>query len=77
MLYAISQGDSPGGNVQPADPAKPDTGRLLRVNRDGSLTVLVDRLNLPTSLHFLGDDALIVTLTGEVWRVNNVSDVRH
>ena len=37
-LYAISQGDSPGGNVQPADPAKPDTGRLLRFNRDGSLT---------------------------------------
>jgi hypothetical protein len=72
-LYAVSQGDSPGPDVQPADPAEPNTGRLLRVNCDGSLDVLVRRLNLPTSVHFVGDDALVVTLTGEVWRINGVA----
>jgi hypothetical protein len=30
-------------------------------------------LNLPTSVHFVGDDALVVTLTGEVWRINGVA----
>jgi len=76
-LFAISQGDSPGPDVQPADPAKPHTGRLLRVNCNGSLTVLVDKLNLPTSLSFVGDDALILTLTGQVWRVNGVAKQGH
>ena len=57
QLYAISQGDQPDPPVQPADPAKPNTGRLLRVNRNGTLTVLVDQLNRPTSVPFIGDTA--------------------
>ncbi len=73
-LYALSQGDSPG-NVPPASPAQPDSGKLLRVNRDGTFTVLVDQLNRPTSLHFVHDDALVVTLNGEVWKIDDVSDL--
>ena len=75
MLYALSQGDSPG-DVPPASPAKPDSGKLLRVNHDGTFTVLVDRLDLPTSLDFAGDTAFIVTLNGEVWRIKHVSKAK-
>ena len=71
-LYALSQGDSPG-NVPPASPAAPDSGELLLVNRNGSFTVLVDELDLPTSLDFVGNTAFVTTLNGEVWKITNVS----
>jgi len=71
-LYALSQGDSPG-DVPPAAPAKPDSGRLLLVNRNGSFSVLVDELDLPTSLDFVGNTAFVTTLNGEVWKITHVS----
>jgi sugar lactone lactonase YvrE len=71
-LYALSQGDSPG-NVPPASPAAPDSGELLLVNRNGSFTELVNKLDLPTSLDFVGDTAFVTTLNGEVWKITNVS----
>ena len=74
-LYALSQGDSPG-EVPPASPAAPDSGKLLRVNDDGTFTVLVDGMDLPTTLVFAGDDALIVTLNGEVWQVDGASGLK-
>ena len=73
VLYALSQGDSPSGVVNPADPAAPNSGKLLRVNDDGTFSVLVDELNLPSSLDFVGDTAFVVTLDGEVWKIKNVS----
>jgi hypothetical protein len=72
VLYALSQGDSPG-DVPPATPAAPESGRLLRVNDDGGFSVLVDELDLPTSLDFVGDTAFIVTLNGEIWKVEGLS----
>jgi hypothetical protein len=72
-LYGLSQGDSPG-NVAPGSPAKPDSGELLRIDDDGTFDVLVSKLDLPTSVHFVGDAALVVTLNGEVWRINDVAD---
>jgi len=71
-LYALSQGDSPG-DVPPGSPAAPDSGRLLLVNRNGSFSVLVDELDLPTSLDFVGGTAFVTTLNGEVWKITNVS----
>jgi hypothetical protein len=71
-IYALSQGESPG-DVPPASPAAPDSGRLLLVNRNGSFSVLVDELDLPTSLDFAGDTAFVTTLNGEVWKITNVS----
>lgn len=74
-IYALSQGDSPG-DVAPASPAKPSSGKLLRLNANGTFSVLVDRLNLPTSLDFIGDSAFVVTLNGEVWKIDNVSQLQ-
>jgi hypothetical protein len=35
--------------------------------------VVVDKLNQPTSLEFIGDTAFVVTLTGEIWKIRGVS----
>jgi hypothetical protein len=70
-LFALSQGDSPG-IVPPASPALPDSGELLRVNGNGTFSVVVDHLDLPTSVHFVRDTAFVVTLNGEVWRIEGV-----
>jgi hypothetical protein len=72
-LYALSQGIAPAG-IQPGQPASPNTGRLLRVNYDGTFTILADKLDRPTSLNFVCDTAYIVTLTGEVWEVEDVGE---
>ena len=71
-LYALAQGDFGGG--PPGAPALPDTGQLVAVNQDGTFTVLVDRLNRPTSLEFIGNTAYVVTRAGEIWKIEDVSD---
>ena len=53
-------------------PSLPNTGALLKVNSDGTFTVLLDGLNQPTSLEFIGHTAFVVTLTGEVWRIDDI-----
>jgi hypothetical protein len=73
-LYALSQGIAPAG-IQPGQPAAPNTGRLLRVNYDGTFTILVDKLDRPTSVNFVCDTAYIVTLTGEVWEVEDIGEL--
>lgn len=69
-LFALSQGEFGGGPA--GSPALPDTGALFRVNHDGTLAVVVDRLNLPTSIEFIKDTAYVVTLTGEIWKIDGV-----
>jgi sugar lactone lactonase YvrE len=70
-LYALSQGDFPVG-AEEGSPAQPNTGALVKVNRDGSMTVIVDGLNQPTSVEFIGNTAYVVSLAGEVWRIDGV-----
>jgi hypothetical protein len=70
-LYALSQGVFPPGNPE-GSPALPNTGALMKATRDGTFTVLVDRLNRPTSLEFIGKTAYVVTLSGEIWRIKGV-----
>jgi hypothetical protein len=70
-LYALSQG--PGVPGAPAgSPAQPNSGSLVEVNWDGTFTVIVDGLNLPASLQFIGHTAYIVTLTGEILKIDDV-----
>jgi sugar lactone lactonase YvrE len=72
-LYALSQGDFPA-DTQEGSPALPNTGALLRVNDEGTFTVIIADLDQPTSLEFIGNTAYIVTLTGEIWTIDGVSD---
>ena len=70
-LYALSQGVGSGGPE--GSPALPNTGALVKVNRDGTLTVVIDGLNQPTSLEFIKNTAYVVTLSGEIWKIKGVS----
>ncbi len=69
-LYALSQGVWNG--VEEGDPADPNTGSLVKVNKDGTFTVITEGLDRPTSLEFISNTAYIVTLTGEIWTIEDV-----
>ena len=71
-LYALSQGGFSGGPA--GSPASPNTGSLVKVNRNGTFTVVpgTPGLDRPTSLEFIGNTAFIITLTGKVIRIDNV-----
>jgi hypothetical protein len=70
-LFALSQGvwDGPFEGT----PALPNTGALMRVNPDGTFTEILDGLNQPTSVEIIKNTAYVVTLTGEVWKIDNIS----
>jgi hypothetical protein len=70
-LYGLSQGIFPPGAPEGA-PALPDTGALVKANRDGTFRMVLDRLNQPTSLEFIGTTAYVVTLGGEIWRIKGL-----
>ncbi len=73
-LFALSQGEFPPPPFPPAgSPALPHTGALVRVKRDGTFTILEDGLNLPSSLEIIHNRAYVVTLTGEIWRFDDIS----
>jgi hypothetical protein len=80
-LYALSQGDFGGGPA--GSPAMPNTGSLVKVNGDGTFSTVVGPrtvvgpLNQPTSVEFIGNTAYVVTLTGEIWKVENPSGPPH
>jgi hypothetical protein len=73
-LFALSQGfwDGPFEGT----PAQPNTGALMRVGRNGQLTVVADRLDRPTSLEIIKNTAYVVTLGGEIWTIDDI-DRRH
>lgn len=70
-LFALSQGfwDGPFEGA----PANPNTGALMRVNDDGTVTTVVDGLDRPTSMEIIGNTAYVVTLGGEVWTVDDIA----
>jgi hypothetical protein len=74
-LYALSQGVFGGGPA--GAPALPNTGSLVKANRDGGFTVVADGLDRPTSLEFIGNSAYVVTLGGEIWKLDRVSCPPH
>ena len=45
----------------------------MKVNRNGTFTVVIDGLNQPTSLEFIKHTAYVVTLGGEIWKIKGVS----
>jgi hypothetical protein len=70
-LYGLAQGIWPLGGPA-GSPATPNTGQLLQVNGDGTFTVLAGGLNQPTSLEIIKNTAYIVTLAGEIWKVEDI-----
>ena len=70
-LYALSQGTHVVYDYE-GSPADPYTGALLRVNPDHSTTTVVDHINRPTSLKFIGSTAFVVCYTGEIWKIENL-----
>jgi hypothetical protein len=75
-LYALSQGKWDG--VGEGSRAEPDTGRLSVVGSDGKLTPVLDGggqelvLDRPTSIEFVGNTAYVVSVTGDVYRVDGL-----
>lgn len=74
-LFALSQGDFPCG-ADPAcagSPASHDTGALVKANANGTFTTIAEDLDQPTSLEIVGTTAYVVTLSGEVWKIDDIS----
>jgi hypothetical protein len=71
QLYALSQGAWDG--QFPGSPAFPNTGALVKVNDNGTFAVIKDSLDRPTSLEIIGNAAFIVTLGGEIWKIDGLS----
>jgi len=70
-LFALAQGIWNGPFE--GTPADPNTGALMRVNGDGTVTTVVGGLDRPTSVEIIGNTAYVVTLGGEVWTVDNIA----
>ena len=75
-LYAVSQGQWDGAGE--GSRALPNTGGLLVIGRDGELTPVLDSegdelvLDRPTSVEFLGTTGYVVSVTGDVYRVEGL-----
>jgi hypothetical protein len=70
-LFVLAQGiwDGPFEGA----PAQPNSGALLLLKSDGTFSVIVDGLNQPTSMEFIGNNAYVISLAGEIWEINHVS----
>jgi hypothetical protein len=77
-VYALAQGEWNG--MGEGSPAKDNTGRLVRADRHGNLIPLRDgagkelELDQPTSFELVGDTAYVVSLKGNVVKVDNYTD---
>jgi hypothetical protein len=75
-LYGLSQGHWDG--VGEGTPALPNTGRLVVVKGNGTLAPVVDRhgrelvLDRPTTMEFVGHTAYVVSVVGDVYKINNL-----
>jgi hypothetical protein len=73
-LFALAQGDFPCADPACAGaPALPNTGSLVKANANGTFTSIAEDLNQPTSLEVIKNTAYVVTLTGELWKIEDVS----
>ena len=55
-------------------PALHNTGSLVKVNDNGTLTEIAGTkgLDQPTSLEIIGTTAYVVTLGGEIWKIEHI-----
>jgi hypothetical protein len=74
-IFALSQGEFPcGGDPACAgSPASHDTGALMKARANGTFATVADELDQPSSLEIIGTTAYVVTLGGEIWRIDDIS----
>jgi hypothetical protein len=74
QLYALSQGiwDLPNDPANAGLPASANTGKLVRVKKDGTFASVAEGQDRPTSVDFIGNTAVVITLTGKVIKITNV-----
>jgi sugar lactone lactonase YvrE len=70
-LFGLAQGTHSNGDA--GSPADPNTGELLHADGDGGFSVLATGLDRPTSLEVTGTTAYVVTLTGQIWEIDDVA----
>jgi hypothetical protein len=81
-LFALSQGDFPPCNEASGEcagmagtPALHNTGSLLKANDNGTLTEVpgTEGLDQPSSLEIIGTTAYVITLGGDISKIENIS----
>ena len=80
-LYAVTFGDQAAAADGP--PWDPFTGKILKVNGDGTMTPVVDGLTFATFVAFDGDTAYVANnslsipgvFEGQIWKIENFSSV--
>jgi sugar lactone lactonase YvrE len=70
-LFGLAQGIH--SNPIPGTPADPNTGELLRADGDGGFSVVATGLDRPTSLEIIRTTASVVTLTGQIWKIDDIA----
>lgn len=70
-MFALSQGFWEG--TDPGTPANPNTGSLVKVN-GSSFETIASGLDRPTSMEIVKNTAYIITLTGNILKVDNIGD---
>ena len=70
-MFGLAQGTHSAGD--PGSPADPNTGELLRVDNNGGFSIVASELDRPTSLEIIGTTAYVVTLGGDIWKIDNIS----
>jgi hypothetical protein len=70
-LFGLAQGTH--SNTSAGSPADPNTGELLQVDGHGGFSVVASGLDRPTSLEIIGNTAYIVSLTGQIWVVDDIA----
>ena len=70
-MFGLAQGTHSAGD--PGSPADPNTGELLRVDNNGGFSIVANELDRPTSLEIIGTTAYVVTLGGDIWKIDNIS----
>jgi hypothetical protein len=45
----------------------------VQVDGQGTFTVVTENLNQPTSLEIINNTAYVVTLGGEIWKIDNIA----
>jgi hypothetical protein len=73
-VYGLSQGDWPyeGQEGKEGFPAAPDTGALMRADRNGDFRTVVSGLDRPTTFELVDDHAYVITITGKVLTVSGL-----